>query len=89
MSLVLLTGGNGFIGVYILQILLSRGHSVVTTVRSEAKTTFLRHKFASYGDKIQFEIVPDITLPAAFDEVLKSYKFDAVLHTSSPFTFNV
>ena len=89
MSQVLLTGGNGFIAVHIIQILLERGHSVVTTVRSESKTTFLRDKFATYGDKLQFSIVPDIVAPGAFDDVLKLYSFDAVLHTSSPFTFKM
>jgi nucleoside-diphosphate-sugar epimerase len=89
MSQVLVTGGNGFIGVHILNILLERGHSVVTTVRSESKTSFLRHKFITYGVKLKFAIVPDLTKPGAFDDVLTSYKFDAVLHTSSPFTFEV
>jgi len=89
MSQVLLTGGNGFIGAHIVNTLLQRGYSLVTTVRSEAKTTFLRDQFASYGDKLQFAIVPDIAIPGAFDEVLQTHTFDAVLHTSSPYTFGM
>ncbi|KAG8767707.1 hypothetical protein FRC12_006098 [Ceratobasidium sp. 428] len=44
---VLVTGGNGFIAVHILVLLLQRGYAVTTTVRSENKTTYLRNKFAS------------------------------------------
>ena len=37
MSRILLTGGSGFIAAHILDTLLQRGHSVVTTVRSGIK----------------------------------------------------
>ncbi|KAG8722972.1 methylglyoxal reductase (NADPH-dependent) gre2 [Ceratobasidium sp. 395] len=88
---VLLTGGNGFIAAHIIGILLQHGHSITTTVRSESKTTYLRKKFSSVvGDgKLKFGIVEDITIPGAFDEIIKANKFDAVLHTSSPFVFDV
>ncbi|CAE6445741.1 unnamed protein product [Rhizoctonia solani] len=90
-STVLLTGGNGFIAVHIIVLLLSHGYSVVATVRSESKTTYLRQKFAEAVAKgqLNFAIVEDITVPGAFDEVLKNNKFDSVLHTSSPFVFTI
>ncbi|KAH7338692.1 hypothetical protein B0J17DRAFT_694941 [Rhizoctonia solani] len=90
-STVLLTGGNGFIAVHIIVLLLSHDHSVVATVRSESKTTYLRQKFADAVAKgqLKFAIVEDITVPGAFDEVLKNNKFDGVLHTSSPFVFTI
>ncbi|KAJ5103886.1 3-beta hydroxysteroid dehydrogenase/isomerase family protein [Penicillium argentinense] len=37
MARVLLTGGSGFIATHGLESLLARGHSVVTTVRSQQK----------------------------------------------------
>lgn len=88
---VLLTGGNGFIAVHIIEFALQRGYTVTTTVRSESKTTFLRQKFseAVSNGQLSFAIVPDITIPGAFDDVFKSNAFDAVLHTSSPFAFAV
>ncbi|KAG8927570.1 methylglyoxal reductase (NADPH-dependent) gre2 [Tulasnella sp. 417] len=91
MSTVLLTGVNGFVAATILQKLLARGHTVVGTVRSESKTKYIReqHKAAVSADKLKFAIVDDITVPGAFDEVLRQYQFDTVLHTSSPFHFNV
>lgn len=91
MSTVLLTGANGFVAATILRKLLERGHTVVGTVRSESKTKYLReqHKAAVNADKLKFAIVEDITVDGAFDEVLRSYQFDAVLHTSSPFHYNI
>ncbi|KAF8608355.1 NAD(P)-binding protein [Ceratobasidium sp. AG-I] len=88
---VLLTGGNGFIGVHVLYILVDRGYSVTTTVRSESKTTHLRNKFpaAVSSGKLKFAIVEDITIPGAFDDIFKRDSFDVVLHNSSPFVFNV
>ncbi|KAG8892933.1 methylglyoxal reductase (NADPH-dependent) gre2 [Tulasnella sp. 417] len=91
MSTVLLTGANGFVAATILKKLLERGHTVVGTVRSESKTTFLREQFktAVDSDKLKFAVVEDITVPGAFDEVLRAYQFDVVLHTSSPFHYNI
>ncbi|KAG8945082.1 methylglyoxal reductase (NADPH-dependent) gre2 [Tulasnella sp. 424] len=86
MPRVLLTGANGFVAVAILQVLLEKGHEVVGTVRSESKTTFLRNKFSKFvdGGKLRFAIVEDIVPKGAFDDVLKTYTFDSVIHTSSP-----
>ncbi|KAF8608358.1 dihydroflavonol-4-reductase [Ceratobasidium sp. AG-I] len=88
---VLLTGGNGFIAVHILCILLDRGYSVTTTVRAESKANFLRSKFASAvsNGQLKFAIIEDITVSGAFDEVFKSNSFEVVLHTSSPFVLTV
>lgn len=91
MTRVLLTGGSGFIAVHVLEALLTQGHSVVTTVRSEAKAQMLRDTFPNYGkDKLDFAIVPDIAEEGAFDEAVKSDPpFEWVIHTASPFHFNV
>ncbi|QRV98032.1 NADPH-dependent methylglyoxal reductase GRE2 protein [Ceratobasidium sp. AG-Ba] len=88
---VLITGGNGFIAVHVIVLLLERGYNVTATVRSESKTTYLRKKFASAvnTNQLQFRIVKDITVSGAFDDVIKNNKFDAVLHMSSPVVFNV
>jgi nucleoside-diphosphate-sugar epimerase len=90
-SNVLLTGGNGFIAIHIVSLLLQHGHSVTTTVRSESKVAHIRDKFseAASSGRLKFAIVEDIVKPGAFDEVLKDGLFDAVLHTSSPLTFEV
>lgn len=90
MTRVLLSGGSGFIAAHTLDILLERGHSVVTTVRTQEKADKIKEQYPKYGDKLSFAIVPDIAQPGAFDEAVKSDPpFEAVLHTASPFHFNV
>lgn len=91
MTRVLLTGASGFIAAHTLDILLERGHSVVGTVRSQEKADKIKAQYkGKYEDKLSFVIVPDIAQPGAFDEAVKSDPpFEAVLHTASPFHFNV
>lgn len=92
MTRVLLTGGSGFIAAHTLKVLLEHGHSVVTTVRTQAKADHIKKAYQSYSDKglLGFSIVPDIAKPDAFDQaVISDPPFEAVLHTASPFHFNV
>ncbi|KAK8134387.1 NAD dependent epimerase/dehydratase [Apiospora sp. TS-2023a] len=86
MTKVLLTGGSGFIAAHVLELLLQRGHEVVTTVRSEEKASKIRS--AHPDAKLSFVIVPDIAQPNAFDEVTKTPGLEAVIHTASPFHYN-
>lgn len=87
---VLLTGGSGFIAAHCLDSLLARGHSVVTTVRSQQKADKIKASHPNAGaDKLSFAIVEDISKEGAFADAVKSDPpFDAVLHTASPFHFN-
>lgn len=64
---------------------------MITTVRSEEKAAPIR---AAYPDEIssgalQVVLVPDIAKSDAFDEVVKSPGIEVVLHTASPFHFNI
>ena len=92
MTRVLLTGGSGFIAAHTLDILLEHGHSVVTTVRSQDKADKIKASYQKYADngQLSFAIVPDIAQPDAFEKaVVSDPPFEAVLHTASPFHFNV
>lgn len=91
MTRVLLTGGSGFIAAHVLDILLKNGHRVVTTVRSQEKANKIAQAHSSYGkDKLDFAIVEDIAQENAFDKaVVSDPPFEAVIHTASPFHFNV
>lgn len=91
MTRVLLTGGSGFIAAHVLESLLSRGHSVVTTVRSQEKADNIKEAYPNVGkDKLDFAIVEDIAKLDAFEKaVVSDPPFEAVIHTASPFHFNV
>jgi nucleoside-diphosphate-sugar epimerase len=86
---VLLTGANGFLGSHILSELLNNGFFVRSVVRSQAKADQISRDFPSFRAKMDFGIVPDMTVPGAFNEVVQSTPpFDAVLHQASPFLFS-
>ncbi|CAK7218260.1 methylglyoxal reductase (NADPH-dependent) gre2 [Sporothrix eucalyptigena] len=91
MSKILVTGGSGFLASHILKQLLTAGHAVVTTVRSETKAQTTRATYSALGLKdssLDIVVVPDITQDGAFDGVAKTPGLTAVLHTQSPFHFN-
>lgn len=86
---VLLTGANGFVGSHILRQLLVRGCSVRAVVRSEVKADRVRQDNPDAGSRLDFAIVPDITVPGAFDEALSSTViFDTVIHTAAPYLYS-
>ncbi|KAK1622797.1 hypothetical protein BDP81DRAFT_506893 [Colletotrichum phormii] len=91
MTRVLLTGGSGFIATHIIKLLLERGHSVVTSVRNQAKADAIKQSYPDIGaDRLSFAIVPDVAKSDAFTDAVKSDPpFEAVIHTTSPFHFNV
>ncbi|CAG7925041.1 unnamed protein product [Penicillium olsonii] len=87
---VLLTGGSGFIAAHIVDILLQHGFDTVVTVRSEEKGDQILKAHPNTKPKLSYVIVKDVAQDSAFDEAVKSDPpFDYVLHTASPFHFNV
>jgi nucleoside-diphosphate-sugar epimerase len=87
---VLLTGANGFVGSHVLAQLLARGWSVRAVVRSQAKADQVAADFPNMSSQLDFGIVPDITVPGAFNSVVQSSPpFDTVIHTASPFLYRV
>ncbi|KAI0262300.1 ribonuclease H2 non-catalytic subunit-domain-containing protein [Gloeopeniophorella convolvens] len=61
---------------------LEAGYSVRGTVRSVAKSAFLKNFFAVYGDRLEFLIVEDMAADGAFDEAVEGVD---IAHTASPF----
>ncbi|KAJ5819887.1 hypothetical protein N7474_005478 [Penicillium riverlandense] len=90
MTRILLTGGSGFIAAHVLETLLARGHSVVTTVRSQQKANAILQAHPELGtDRLDCAIVEDIARINAFDEaVISDPPFEAVIHTASPYHFH-
>ena len=75
---------------HILEQLLEKKHKVVTTVRSEEKAAKIRAAHPSLGkDELDVVLVPDIAQAGAFDEVVKTPGLEVVIHTASPFHFNI
>lgn len=91
MPKVLLTGGSGFIAAHIVDILLQHGFDTVVTVRSDEKGQKILENHPNLPkEKLSYVIVKDVAEEGAFDEAVKSSPpFDYVLHTASPFHFNV
>ena len=60
-------------------------------MRSQSKADKIKEIFPKYGkDQLDFAIVEDIAQPDAFkDAVVSNPPFEAVIHTASPFHFNV
>ncbi|EGW32253.1 uncharacterized protein SPAPADRAFT_138497 [Spathaspora passalidarum NRRL Y-27907] len=85
---VFVSGANGFIAQHVVKELLSKGYTVIGSVRSEAKGEEL--KSLVKNDNFSYEIVASLTEEGAFDEVLKKHpEVTVFLHTASPFSFSV
>ena len=85
---VLLTGANGYVGSHILSVLLGRGFSVRSVVRSQSKVDQVRANFPNYTSQLDFALVPDITAAGAYEKaVVSNPPFDTVIHTASPYLY--
>jgi nucleoside-diphosphate-sugar epimerase len=89
---ILITGASGFVAAHVVSTFLKEGYNVRGTVRSSSTAHQVLATHASITalpDKgsLTLAIVPDITTPGAFDDVVKGV--DGVIHTASPFTLAV
>lgn len=79
---ILVTGANGFLGTWIIALLLARGYSVRAAVRSPAKGQNLLDLYSSYGSKLRLCMVDDIAQDGAFDDAVKAV--EGIIHIASP-----
>lgn len=88
-SIILVTGGTGYVGSWIVKKLLEAGYTVRMTVRDKSRTS----KYAalqeiadqSPGTLELWEA--DLLVPGSFDAAAKGS--DAIMHVASPFTLKV
>lgn len=80
--------GNGFVAAQVLIAALTRDYEVVATVRTQEKADQTKKALAPRVEgkisNLSFYIVPQIEEDHAFDEVVKTNNFTAVIHTASP-----
>ena len=90
MSIVLVTGGSGFVGVHTILQLLAAGHEVRTTVRHPERNkdvlAMLREGGAPSADRLSF-FTADLTQDAGWGEATAGC--DYVLHVASPLSSSV
>ncbi|KAI0123604.1 hypothetical protein BJ170DRAFT_89123 [Xylariales sp. AK1849] len=86
-GLVLVTGANGYIAARTVEALLVAGYSVRGTVRSRssAKGLLAALPDAAASGTLEIVEVPDITVPGAFDEAVRSVT--AIAHLATPVSF--
>ena len=89
-ELVLVTGGNGFVGSYCIIQLLQKGYNVKTTIRSLNKKDEVIEVLKKGGitsfDNLTF-IEADLSKDANWDMAVE--KCDYILHVASPFMSTV
>ncbi|KAL2843877.1 hypothetical protein BJY01DRAFT_215380 [Aspergillus pseudoustus] len=94
---ILVTGGSGFLANALISTLLSRGHSIVTTVRTAEKARSVLAQYPHIApNQLKCKIVPDMAVADAFDDAVRSPNdsesdppFSAVVHTASPFHYSI
>jgi nucleoside-diphosphate-sugar epimerase len=90
MSIILVTGGSGFIGSHSILQLLAAGHRVRTTVRSLKREADVRAMLKAggveAGDRLSF-VAADLEDDAGWAEAVAGCEY--VLHVASPFPAGV
>ena len=88
---IIVTGANSYVAGHVIRVALEKGYHVRGTVRSEASAAKPRETFASYGSKLTFAIVSDITkadlYAAAFADT--AAPVTGVINVAAPFALKV
>ena len=86
---ILVTGGNGFLALHIIQKLLVAGYQVRATLRSLTKAAGVRQTLIAAGtehvERLEF-IVADLTQDAGWNEAMQG--IDAVMSVAAPVFVN-
>ncbi|KAM0264257.1 hypothetical protein ACHAQJ_000746 [Trichoderma viride] len=81
-NLAFVTGATGFIGSQVVASALKEGYNVRVSVRKPEQIEDLKAIFHKEASNLQFVVVPDISLPNAFDGALDNVQ--VIFHLASP-----
>ncbi|KAI1787248.1 NAD(P)-binding protein [Ganoderma leucocontextum] len=85
---VLVTGANGYVGVWVTKLLLERGYQVRGAVRTkekgEALLKIFEEKLHARAKNLEYVVVEDLTAEHAYDDAVKGIA--GVVHIASPLT---
>ncbi|PTB42595.1 hypothetical protein M441DRAFT_79263 [Trichoderma asperellum CBS 433.97] len=81
-NLAFVTGATGFIGSQVVASALQDGYTVRVSVRKPEQMDTLKGIFHDDVSRLQFVVVPDISVPGAFDSALDGVQ--VVFHLASP-----
>lgn len=81
-KLAFVTGATGFIGSQVVASALQDGYTVRVSVRKPEQMDTLKGIFHDDVSRLQFVVVPDISVPGAFDSALDGVQ--VVFHLASP-----
>ena len=73
---ILITGANGFVGSYLVELLLQKKHFVIATGREESTRLFTKDEMFRY-EKMDF------TEPVSVKEVFKKHRPEIVIHAGA------
>lgn len=87
MKKILVTGASGYLGSWIIKLLLDKGHHVIGTVRDKSNTEKTKHllDLSRHSEgKLTLENA-DLLNPEAFNDIMEDC--EEVFHVASPFIF--
>jgi nucleoside-diphosphate-sugar epimerase len=84
MPKTLVTGANGFFAAHVIDQLITEGHDVTGSVRSENKGQQILARHPEYEGHLKFVLVSDYTVSGTWDAAFQETEFDYVIHTAAP-----
>lgn len=84
--IVMVTGGTGYVGSWIIRLLLEKGYTVRAAIRNKGNLSKVRHLVdIEAGTNGQLELwEADLLSEGSFDDAARGAQY--IIHTASPFT---
>lgn len=85
-SIIMVTGGTGYVGSWIVRLLLEKGYTVRAAIRNKGNVSKVRHLLDIEAETPgQLELwEADLLTEGSFDDAARGAQY--VIHTASPFT---